>query len=156
MHRENGTLVDLNPSTSRAVGKMKATITQRFDYDGVRFDMECDTRFIFFCHKSPTSTSSGRPEWKTQYVKLFYEKDKLVPTDGHTVPKFEKSELEKHPEGYQYLGAAQARLGHKILGGLPTMNNQGFYDLYTAIDDWLQGKDVAKVLGVPENYKPKF
>ena len=89
-------------------------------------------------------------------MKLFYEKDKLVPTDGHTVPKFEKSELEKYPEGYQYLGAAQARLGHQILGGLPTMNNQGFYDLYRAIDEWLQGKEVAKLLGVPENYEPRF
>ena len=156
MHRENGTLVDLNPSTNRAVGKMKATITQRFDIEGIKFDMECDCRFIFFCHKSPTSKSSGRPEWKTQYVKLFYEKDKVVAVDGHTVPKFEKSELEKYPEGYQYLGAAQAKLGHEILGGLPTMNNQAFYDLYQAIDEWLQGKEVAKLLQVPENYKPKF
>ena len=156
MHRENGTLVDLNPSKNRAVGKMKATITQRFDIDGIKFDMECDTRFIFFCHKAPTSTSNGRPEWKTQYVKLFYEKDKVVPTDGHTVPSFDKAELEKYPEGYQYLGAAQAKLGHEILGGLPTMNNQAFFDLYQAIDEWLQGKEVAGILQVPENYKSKF
>ena len=156
MHRENGTLVDLNPATHRAVGKMKATITHRFDIDGIKFDMECDCRFIFFCHKSPTSTSNGRAEWKTQYVKLFYEKDKVVAVDGHTVPKFEKEELEKYPEGYQYLGVAQSKLGHEILGGLPTMNNQGFKDLYQAIDEWLQGKEVAKILQVPENYKPKF
>ena len=157
MHRENGTLVDLNPSTSRAVGKMKATITQRFNMDNIPFDMECDCRFIFFCTKAPTSTSNGKPEWKTQYVKLFYEKDKLVSVDGKTVPTFTEEELNKYPVGYQYLGAAQAKLGHEILGGLPTMtNNQAFYDMYQAIDGWLQGKNVEELLKVPQDYKPKF
>lgn len=156
MHRENGTLVDLNPSTHRAIGKMKATITQRFDMDGMKFDMECDCRFIFFCHKAATSTSNGRPEWKTQYVKLFYEKDKVVAVDGCTVPRFERGELERFPEGYQYLGAAQSMLGHEILGGLPTMDNEGFKDLHRAMDEWLQGREVAGILQVPEDYKPKF
>ena len=89
-------------------------------------------------------------------MKLFYEKDKVVAVDGQTVPRFEKEELERYPEGYRYLGAAQARLGHEILGGLPTLDNQGFRDLYRAIDEWLQGKEVGGILGVPEDYKPKF
>ena len=46
MHRENGTLVDLNPVTGRAVGKMKATITQRFMFPEGACDVECDCRFI--------------------------------------------------------------------------------------------------------------
>ena len=162
MHRENGTLVDLNPSTSRAVGKMKATITQRFITDALTYDVECDCRFIFFCTKSPsdpTSTSdiSSSREWKTQYVKLFYEKDKVVSVDGgRTAPTFTAEELGRYPEGYRYLGAAQARLGHKVLEGLPTMDNQAFYDMYKAIDGWLQGKNVDKLLQVPQDYQPKF
>ena len=157
MHRENGTLVDLNPSTSRAVGKMKATITQRFTMDNITFDVECDNRFIFFCTKAPTSTSNGKPEWKTQYVKLFYEKDKVVSVDGgKTVPTFTEEELNKYPVGYQYLGAAQAKLGHQILTDLPTMENKAFYDMYEAIDGWLQGKNVDSLLQVPQDYKPKF
>ncbi|PYI34951.1 hypothetical protein BP00DRAFT_433271 [Aspergillus indologenus CBS 114.80] len=56
MHRETGTLVDLNPATQRAVGKMKATITQRFSWDdGVDFDVECNCRFINFCLKEGAS-----------------------------------------------------------------------------------------------------
>ena len=156
MHRENGTLVDLNPSTLRAIGKMKATITHRFHLENITFDMECDCRFIFFCHKGPTSTSGGKAEWKTQYVKLFYEKDKVVPVDGKTVPTFTEEELSKYPVGYQYLGAAQAKLGHEILGGLPTMNNQAFYDMYQAMDGWLQGKNVDELLKIPQHYKPRF
>lgn len=149
MHRENGTLVDLSPSQSRAVGKMKATITQRLSIDNITFDAECDCRFIFFCTKA-----TG--EWKTQYVKLFYEKDKMVAVDGKNVPEFKKEELERYPEGYQYLGASQAKLGHEILGGLPTMQGEAFEGLYEAIDGWLQGKDVETLLKVPRDYKPKF
>ena len=155
MHRENGTLVDLNPSTSRAVGKMKATITQRLSSNNITFDVECDCRFIFFCHKGPTSASSRKPEWKTQYVMLFYEMDQVA-VDGKTVPTFTEEELSKYPVGYQYLGAAQATLGHEILGDLATMNNQTFYDMYQAMDEWLQGKNVEEVLKVPQDYKPKF
>lgn len=48
-------------------------------------------------------------------MKLFYEKDKVIPVDGHSVPDFDDSELNKYPEGYRYLGAAQSTLGHHIL-----------------------------------------
>jgi len=90
-------------------------------------------------------------------VKLFYEKDKVVSVDGgRTAPTFTAEELGRYPEGYRYLGAAQARLGHKILEGLPTMDNQAFYDMYEAIDGWLQGKNVDKLLQVPQDYQPKF
>jgi hypothetical protein len=156
MHRENGTLVDLNPATNRAIGKMKATITQRFTIQGIEVDVECDSQFIFFAFKAPTSTSGGKAVWKTQYVKLFYEKDKMIPVDGVTVPKIEKSELQQYPMGYQWLSVAQASLGHKILQGLPTLNNQGFKDLNKAMVDWLEGRDVTEPLGVPKDYKPKF
>jgi hypothetical protein len=53
-----------------------------------------------------------------QYVKLFYEKDKVVLIDGKTVPDFPKEELAKYTPGYQYLAVAQHSLGHPILNDL--------------------------------------
>lgn len=135
MHRENGTLANVNLAKQRGIGKMKATITQRFILQGIPVDIECDCRFIFF-----TKIEDG--EWKTQYVKLFYEKDKMIPVDGKTVPTFPKEELDKYTEGYQYLGAAQASLGHAILKDLPNAMNQGFTDMYKAMAAWLQGEEI--------------
>lgn len=145
MHRECGTLVDLNQATGRAVGKMKTTITQRFNWDGLEFDIDCDNRFIFFCEKQ----SNG--EWKVCYYKVIYEKDRVVSVDGHSVPKFDEKELEKYPYGYRHLGVAQAKLGHKCLTDLPTMNNEGFTKMYAAMDAWLEGKPVDELLGVPKD-----
>jgi hypothetical protein len=156
MHRELGTLVDLNPENGRAIGKMKTTITQRFHLDGIEFDIDCDNRFIFFCRKDTTASSPETPVWKVQYYKVFYEKDKVVPVDGKSVPDFTTEELGKYPEGYKHLGAAQAKLGHKILTDLPTMNNEGFTKLCKAMDLWLQGEEAAGTLGVPETIKPRF
>ncbi|KAL4888459.1 hypothetical protein BDV59DRAFT_196503 [Aspergillus ambiguus] len=146
MHRENGTLVDLNPATNRAVAKMKATITQRFNLDGAEYDVECDARFIMWCLK--TASASNIPEWKIKYKKVFYEKDRICAVDGTTVPTFQKEELDRYPYGYRYLGASQAKLGHQIKLDLPTLNNQEFYRMYEAMDLWLDGKDIERVLGV--------
>ncbi|PYH45143.1 uncharacterized protein BP01DRAFT_357076 [Aspergillus saccharolyticus JOP 1030-1] len=143
MHRENGTLVELNSETGRAVGKMKATITQRFDFDGVECDVECDCRFIMWCQKD----SAG---WKVHYKRLFYEKDKILPVDGKNVPDFTAEELKPYPYGYRYLGAAQARLGHKIKLDLPTMeDNDKFRGMYEAMEKWLRGEDIKETLGIP-------
>lgn len=150
MHRECGTLVELNPATERAVGKMKATITQRFtlslggkgassdglsSYEPVVFDVDCDCRFHFFCLKDEGG------DWKVKYVKLIYEKDKVVPVDGVRAPAFKKEILDLYPEGYKYLGAAQRMLGHDIDGRLPTPNDHGLWlDLYEKMEQWLDGK----------------
>jgi len=142
-HRECGTLVELNPSTRRAVGKMKATITQRFHdkETGIDYDVDCDCRFLFFCEREddPRSDQAG---WKTHYVKLIYDKDKVVPVDGKNVPVFHESELKGIPVGYQYLGAAQARLGYKIDGLLSTVQDKESWDrIYRCMELWLDGKD---------------
>ena len=147
MHRECGTLVDLNLSKQRAVAKMKTTITQRFEIDGITFDVDCDNRFIFWCQKEK-SKRTGQLGWKIKYYKVFYEKDRIVPVDGKSVPTFDPAELAKYPEGYRYLGAAQATLGHKILLDLPTMNNEGFSKMYQAMDKWLEGGEVEDLLGI--------
>jgi len=187
MHRECGTLVELNRSTNRAVGKMKATITQRFkEADGTEYDVDCDCRFIFFCAKAvplPVSAEAGSPagngaphgngshqnganghhgengsssngngavgsvgdgEWKAHFVKLFYEKDKIVPADGISVPRLTSDELmamEDLPEGYKYLGIMQKRLGYKIDLSLPTPRNDGWGNMYAAMEAWLDGAE---------------
>jgi hypothetical protein len=135
MHRENGTLANVNLSKQRGIGKMKATITQRFAMKGIPIDVECDCRFIFFC-----KIEDG--EWKAQYVKLFYEKDKVVPVNGKDVPEFPQSELDKYTEGYKYLAVAQNSLGHPILNDLPNAGNKGWYDMYQSMADWLEGKEI--------------
>lgn len=150
MHRECGTLVELSKSNNRAIGKMKATITHRFKFDPAtgthgatpdsetaEFDVDCDCRFIFFCDKNPATQ-----QWKAKYVKLFYEKDKVVPTDGFTAPKFAKEELDKIPAGYKYLGAAQARLGYQIDLYLPTASGELWDRMYGEMEKWLEGKQV--------------
>lgn len=91
-HRENGTLAEVNLAKGRGVAKMKATITQRFNLHGIPVDIDCDCRFIFFCKM----TENG---WKARWAKLVYEKDKLIPVDGKTVPEIPQAELDKYTEG---------------------------------------------------------
>jgi len=141
MHRECGTLVELNLVTDRALGKMKATITQRFKTeDGVEYDVDCDCQFFFFCERLPTN---GRERsWKVKYVKLIYMKDKMVAVDGHRVPVFDKATLDRFPEGYKYLGAAQASLGYKIDLHLPTPHSKATWKrMYDCMEKWLSGLD---------------
>lgn len=134
MHRENGTLANVNLAKQRGIGKMKATITQRMNLHGIPVDVECDCRFIFFA-----LIEDG--EWKARFVKLFYEKDKILAVNGK-LPEIPESELDKYTEGYKYLGYAQSTLGHKILHDLPNANNKGFKDMYQAMADWLDGKEI--------------
>ncbi len=51
MHRCHGVSTDINLTATRAVTKMKATITQRFEIDGCEVDAEADCRFAFFWEK---------------------------------------------------------------------------------------------------------
>ncbi|KAK6207672.1 catabolic 3-dehydroquinase [Colletotrichum tabaci] len=139
MHRECGTLVELNPETNRAVGTMKATITQRFkSQDGCEFDVDCDCRFLFFCEKK---SGGERSDWKAAFVKLVYEKDKVVPVDGTSVPIFKDEVLAKFPTGYKYLGAAQSNLGYEIDTQLVTGKNpESCEKMYESMGRWLVGE----------------
>jgi hypothetical protein len=135
MHRENGTLVDLNLERERAVGRMKATVTQRFSIQGCDVDVECDCRVVFFVTKQHDG-------WKAQYSKVLYEKDKIIPVDGKSVPDIDAESLRQFSAGYRYLAWAQAQLGHQIPQDLPTLNNEGFSKMNAAMDAWLEGDDV--------------
>ncbi|KAI9158975.1 Pea pathogenicity protein [Paramyrothecium foliicola] len=140
LHRENGTLVELNPTTQRALGKMKATITQRFTTAGesaesppIVYDVDCDCRFLFFCLRDDAGA------WKAQYVKLVYEKDKVCAVDGQKVPVFDEKILDKYPAGYKYLGAAQASLGHAVDPDLATLDERYWNKMYECMEAWLAG-----------------
>ena len=135
MHRECGTIVELNGEAHRAVGKMKATISQRFNSEGIAFDIDCDCRFIFFCARDRQTW-----DWKVKFVKLFYEKDKIIPVNGQSVPAFtteEELEMAGFPNGYRYLGIMQKRLGYDTSLYLPTCNNEVWDRIYEAMGDWL-------------------
>ncbi|KAL2881826.1 hypothetical protein SGCOL_002984 [Colletotrichum sp. CLE4] len=143
MHRECGTLVELNQETNRAVGKMKATITQRFEHpDGYEYDIDCDCRFLFFYEKAKEESGDGQRNWKAAYVKLVYEKDKIVAVDGTRAPIFADEVLARYPAGYKYLGAAQNTLGYEIDAKLVTEGDvRACRKMYQSIERWLEGKD---------------
>lgn len=74
MHRCHGASTDINESVTRAVTKMKATITQRFDLDGCVVDAESDCRFCFFWEKGVVlgdGAADAVPlgEWRARFVR---------------------------------------------------------------------------------------
>jgi hypothetical protein len=48
MHRCHGSSTNINAEAIRALTKMKATITPRFEIEGCEVDAESDCRFCFF------------------------------------------------------------------------------------------------------------
>lgn len=110
--------------------------------DVAEFDVDCDCRFIFFCTKDGHQQQQQPQQWKAKYVKLFYEKDKVVPVDGRRAPRFTPDELARYPEGYRFLGAAQARLGYDIDLRLPTAGGPLWDRMYAEMEKWLDGAEV--------------
>ncbi|EKG14434.1 hypothetical protein MPH_08423 [Macrophomina phaseolina MS6] len=143
MHRCHGTTSDINPEGTRAVTKMKATITQRFRLDGVEVDAECDCRFCFFFEKV-----EGR--WGARFVRHWYEKDKLIPVNPAKIPVLDERKLEGYPQGYKCLAYCQeATMGIKVLTDMPghrrhagTPNGQKHDLLYKQAKAWVEGEDV--------------
>ncbi|KAF4434804.1 pep2-like protein [Fusarium austroafricanum] len=147
MHRCNGITTDITADATRAVTKMKATITQKFTLDGCEVDAESDCRFCFFWTKE-----TG--DWKAMYVRHWYEKDKLIPVDPRKIPEIDDDHLMAFPSGYRYLAYCQEKTmgvevardmpGHlreKAVGGNEVAGDK--HDkVYWQIKDWLDGKEV--------------
>jgi hypothetical protein len=152
MHRVHGSTTDINPSATRAVTKMKATITQRFESlacvsgGTCAADAESDCRFIFFFQKE--EASDGR--WLARLVRHWYEKDKLIPVNPARVPKLDEGRLEGYPVGYRFLAYCQEEtMGVKVLLDLPGHRREGenvngrMHDLlYAQARDWVEGREV--------------
>ncbi|KAF8861467.1 putative pathogenesis associated protein Pep2 [Acephala macrosclerotiorum] len=145
MHRCHGTTTDINPDATRAVTKMKATITQRFTIDGCEVDAECDCRFCFFFEKI-----DGR--WGAKLVRHWYEKDKLIPVIPGKFPKVDEEKLNSYPQGYKCLAYCQElTMGVKVLMDMPghrrdvgTANGEKHDLLYTLSKRWIEGGDISE------------
>src|SRR6266536_1825410 len=145
MHRIHGSTTDINLEATRAVTKMKATISQRFkmktaDGKDCEVDAESDCRFCFLFERN------GDGDWKARYVRHWYEKDKLIPVNPNHVPVLDEKELERFPVGYRYLAYCQeATMGVKVSVDMPGHRREGgnkHDELYWLSKDWVEGKDV--------------
>lgn len=143
MHRCHGVTTDITTDATRAVTKMKATITQRFTIDGCEIDAEADCRFFFFFEKI-----DGR--WGAHFVRHCYEKDKLIPVDPNKIPKIDQIKLETYPQGYKCLAYCQElTMGVKVSKDMPghrrhvaTASGEKHDLLYKQSRDWLEGHDI--------------
>jgi hypothetical protein len=148
MHRCHGTTTDINLAGNRAVTKMKATITQRFEISGCEVDAESDCRFLFFWVKSDD-------DWQARFVRHWYEKDKLIPVDPNRVPPLDEARLQSFPSGYRYLAYCQEEsMGVQVLKNMPGHNREnGVQDgsreagkkhnlLYWQAKVWVEGQDI--------------
>lgn len=140
MHRCHGSTTDINVEATRAVTKLKATITQRFTIEGTEIDVECDCRFCFFFEKV-----DGK--WGAQFVRHWYEKDKVIPTNPAKFPKIDEEKLKTFPDGYKYLAyfqeltmgvKVQVMPGHRRHAGTPSGDKHDL--LYWQAKEWLENK----------------
>lgn len=156
MHRCHGITTDITHDFTRAVTKMKATITQRFVLGGgCEVDAESDCRFCFFWTRVPVADSPGGGSWKAIFVRHWYEKDKLIPVDPRKVPSIDETLLETFPTGYRYLGYCQEKTmgvavakdmpGHRRELGIPggsRLSGEKHDLLYWQAKHWLDDAEV--------------
>ncbi|KAM0786982.1 hypothetical protein ACM66B_002400 [Microbotryomycetes sp. NB124-2] len=153
-HRTNGCTVDIATSGSgkgtRALGKLKATITQRFtmptatEGETCQVDVDADCRLCFFVDKKNGS------DWKCHFFKGFYEKDKMTPVDPRKIPVLNDAKLATFPEGYRYLAYGQSA-AYKIKLDLPQSRGEEHDAFYESFKKWLDGESVENmkvILGV--------
>jgi hypothetical protein len=141
MHRCHGSTTDIEGN--RAVTKMKATVTQRFEIDGCLVDAESDCRFCFFFEKRGD-------KWGACFVRHWYEKDKLIPVNPNKVPYLDIAKLDTYPSGYRYLAYCQEiAMGVKVKMDMPghrregdSVTGQEHDRLYRQGKAWLDGKNI--------------
>ncbi|BGP20931.1 hypothetical protein JCM10213_000568 [Rhodosporidiobolus nylandii] len=151
-HRVNGSTVDIATSGSaagrRGLGKLKATITQRFvmpleggkEGETCEVDVDADCRLCFFVEKKADGS------WKNHFFKGFYEKDLLKPVDPRKLPKIDDEKLATFPEGYRWLGYAQNQAaGYAIKMDLPQSRGVDHDHFYETFKLWLDGASIEKM-----------
>ncbi|KAJ6455449.1 PEP2-like protein [Mycena sanguinolenta] len=133
MHRIHGTSVDL--AGTRAVVKMKATITQRFELPP---DRTAGYSFCMFFEKDNTG------KWGARFVRHFYEKDKLIPVDPRRIPAIDDEKLGKFPDGYRYLAYCQEECmpGIKVKLDMPGIRGAEHDLLLRQAKAWLDGEAI--------------
>ncbi|KAJ4371145.1 hypothetical protein N0V83_004361 [Neocucurbitaria cava] len=153
MHRCHGCTTDINASGTRAVTKLKATITQRFvipsssssspssGEEECEFDVEADCRFIFFFEKVDD-------KWGARLVRHWYEKDKIIPANPQRLPPVDEAKAKTYPPGYRYLAYWQEKTmaGVKVKMDMPghrrdvawKLNLEGHDRLYWQAKSWLE------------------
>ncbi len=149
MHRCHGTSTDINTDATRAVTKMKATITQRFVIQGCEVDAESDCRFCFFWIRD------AQGEWRARFVRHWYEKDKLIAVNPAKIPTLDEDKLREFPSGYRYLAYCQEEtMGVKVLRDMPGHRRENGvaggskacgekHDaLYWLCKRWVEGEDI--------------
>ncbi|TNY23714.1 hypothetical protein DMC30DRAFT_413840 [Rhodotorula diobovata] len=149
-HRVNGGTVDVATSGpaagKRGLGKLKATITQRFtmptavEGETCEVDVDADCRLCFFVEKKEDG------EWKNHFFKGFYEKDKATPVDPRKVPVFDDAKLAAFPAGYRFLAYGQSA-AYKIKLDLPQTRGEEHDHFYRCFVDWLEGASVDEMKG---------
>ncbi|KAJ6618872.1 PEP2-like protein [Mycena sp. CBHHK59/15] len=135
MHRIHGSSVDL--ANTRAVVKMKATITQRFELPPNKFVFTISSQFCMFFERD-----AGK--WGARFVRHFYEKDKLIPVDPRHIPVLDDEKLGEFPVGYRYLAYCQevCMPGIKVKRDMPGVRGEGHDQLLRQAKSWLDGEDV--------------
>lgn len=135
MHRICGSSAETNTDLTRAVCKMKITITCRFTFDGAEMDNESDCRFFFLLEKR-----QGR--WGVCFYTLLFDKDKFIPVNPAKTFHIPEDEVDKFPSGYRYLAWAEIRIGHP-----PKLNLNSHGPkrdiLYRKCKDWLEDRAVV-------------
>ncbi|GAA5994645.1 uncharacterized protein JCM10292_002187 [Rhodotorula paludigena] len=147
-HRVNGGTVDVateGPAAGkRGLGKLKATITQRFtmptekEGETCEVDVDADCRLCFFVEKKADGS------WKNHFFKGFYEKDKATPVDPRKVPVYDDAKLASFPDGYRYLAYGQSA-AYKIKMDLPQSRGEEHDHFYRCFIDWLNGASVDEM-----------
>jgi len=145
-HRVNGGTVDIATSGkgkgTRALGKLKATITQRFvtqteQGERCEVDVDADCRLCFFAERKTDG-------WKTHFFKGFYEKDRICPVDPRKVPAIDDAKLNAFPAGYRHLAYYQSAT-YQIKMDLPQSEGQAHDQFYKSFIKWLDGASIEEM-----------
>ncbi|KAG9582617.1 hypothetical protein KCU77_g13086, partial [Aureobasidium melanogenum] len=148
LHRIIGSQVDMNTALTRAVCKMKITITCRFTFDEIEMDNDADCRFFFFLEKR-------RNRWGVVFYTLLFDKDKFTPVNPEKIYSIPEDEVKQYPSGYKYLAWAENKISQP-----PKMNLNAHGPerniLYGKIKTWLEGGQIRPDLTGEDdpNWKP--